>query len=397
MKKYIVTFYYLLFCFTYLIAATTTTTIEFSGITWDVKSGSSLAPGPNNWTSNSKYVFVDPDGYLHLPIKYIAGKWYCSELISQKSFGYGEYKVVLGTNVETLDKNIIVGIFTYETDKREIDIEFSRWGNPSNVAGWYTVQPVNSSSQRSFSLNLNSVFSTHKFVWTNNNIAFDSFQGDNDLLPSTSIENWVYTGIQNPPAGNERFHLNFWLFQGKAPTNGLDAELIVKSVSILNNTFNEIITPTSMNSLGAQWNIDDGVWLNSDTKVYVSTGNHVIKFKDIPGYNTPINKNIIIQPNTDLIDTTSYMMPTSVEKVLSAHFSVYPNPCKDKLTITSNLLNQNLKFSIMDIRGKILYTKSIILYNDSPINFEISDLINGIYLLKIQSPTATYMRRFIKE
>jgi len=395
MKTYIVTFYFLLFCFTYLVAATTTT-IEFSGIKWDVKSGSSLGPGPNNWTSNSNFVFVDPDGYLHLPIKYIAGKWYCSELISQKSFGYGEYKVVLGTNVETLDKNIIAGIFTYETDKREIDIEFSRWGNASNVAGWYTVQPVNSSGQRSFSLNLNSVFSTHKFIWTNNNIAFDSFQGENVLLPSTSIKSWVYTGIQNPPAGNERFHLNFWLFQGKAPSNGLDAELIVKSVSILNSTYKEIITPISMNSLGAQWNIDDGVWHNSDAKVYVSTGNHVVKFKDIQGYNTPINKNIIIQPNTDLIGTTSYM-PTSIEKVLYTHFSVYPNPCKDKLNITSNLLNQNLKFSIMDIRGKILYTKSIILYDDSPINFEISDLINGIYLLKIQSPTATYMRRFIKE
>lgn len=386
-----------LFLFSLLIKASTTNTIQFSGITWDIKSGSALGPGPNNWTSNSKYVFVDANGDLHLTIKNIGGIWYCTELVSQQSFGYGEYKVVLGSNTENYDKNIIVGIFTYETDTREIDIEFSRWGNSSNPNGWYTVQPVKSNSQRSFPLNLTSVYSTHKFVWTAANIAFDSYQGNNITLPSASIKSWVYTGIQNPPAGGETFRINFWLMGGNAPSNGQDAELIIKSISILTSSYSETISPSDVNLTGAQWNIDGGEWQYSGVKIYVAAGPHTVNFKEVTGYITPPSKNITILPNVFSNGTTSYEV-TSINSVQSDHFSLYPNPCKDNIDITSDLLNQPFKLTILNVTGEIVYNRIIVFHDASPIKLaDLSCLSKGVYFMKLQSPVTSYIQRFIKE
>ncbi len=115
--------------------------VQWSGYTWIVKSGIELGPGPNNWASELSTVWVDNEGNLHLKILKISNKWYCSEIISLQSFGYGEYSFEVCTNVENLDKNIVLGLFTYQDDKKEIDLEFSRWGVGSNRDGWYVVQP----------------------------------------------------------------------------------------------------------------------------------------------------------------------------------------------------------------------------------------------------------------
>jgi hypothetical protein len=370
-------------------------TIQFSGIIWDVKSGSNLGPGPNYWSSNSQNVWVDTNGYLHMKIRNVNGIWYCSELTTQKSFGYGEYSVCVEGNLESYDKNTVLGIFTYETDTREIDIEFSRWANMSNPAGWYTVQPVRSTSQRSFALNLKSNLSTHKFTWASNAINFQSYNGTS-VSDESLIENWTYSGSQNPPAGNELFHLNFWLFQGRAPSNGLDAEVVIRSVTIANCTFTEVLNPTAINSAGAQWNIDGGKWMNSGEKIYVTAGNHTINFKSVSGYDTPSSKTITIAEHADLKDTTTYSLSNGINNISTSRLKVYPIPCHDKLYVKSNLSDE-VDMTIMDILGKLVISKRITLINDNPFTVnEISTLEKGFYLLKLHFSSTDYMQEFIK-
>lgn len=224
--------------------------ITWSGFTWKVKSGLG-GPGPNNWNASSSNIWVDGQGNLHLKIIKMGNKWYCSEISLLQSLGYGEYTFEVSTNVENLDKNIILGLFTYETDSKEIDIEFSKWGNSANVDGWYTIQPppYNTLNQKSFALNLSGDYSTHKFKWNASEIYFQSYHGHSQ---DNLIKQWSYKGANNPPAGNEKLHLNFWLFQGNAPSNGQEAEVVIKSFkfeNLLSNSSQEELSNTPKNAL----------------------------------------------------------------------------------------------------------------------------------------------------
>jgi hypothetical protein len=240
--------------FTSCTSATTVsdniTQIQWSELTWNVKNGDGMGPGPNNWAATSSNVWVDAQGNLHLKIKKVGDKWYCSEIYSQQSFGYGEYKFEVSTNVENFDKNIVLGLFTYENDSREIDLEFARWGNASNPAGWYVVQPSTESSKNSFSLNLTGSYSTHQFSWEASKIDFQSYHGHGT---QNLIEEWSYSGSNIPPSsGKEKVHLNLWLFNGLAPSNNLEAEVVIKSF-----TFKNVVPEITITSpkTGDNWEI----------------------------------------------------------------------------------------------------------------------------------------------
>jgi len=121
--------------------------IQFSGRSWTVKaSGSPVGPGPNYFSDTIADVRVDGSGYLHLRIAFSNGNWHSSEVITDDVLGHGTYTFTLGSRVDLLDRNIVVGLFTWDTSApqfnyREIDIEFARWGNPLTDNSQYVVQP----------------------------------------------------------------------------------------------------------------------------------------------------------------------------------------------------------------------------------------------------------------
>jgi hypothetical protein len=49
------------------------------------------------------------------------------------------------------------------------------------------------------------------------------------LDTGATVATYTYSGADVPKPGDERVHLNFWLFGGAPPTNGLPAEVIVES------------------------------------------------------------------------------------------------------------------------------------------------------------------------
>ncbi|NVO19401.1 MAG: T9SS type A sorting domain-containing protein [Bacteroidetes bacterium] len=209
--------------------------ISFSGMEWFVRSGGG-GPGPNQWSDDTASVQVDAQGNLHMKIRREGGTWYCSEIYALKSYGYGEYKFEVSSDLEHYDPKVVVGLFTYETDDKEIDIEFARWGDLNGLPGWYTVQPYpyNSTNQSGFELGLSGQPSRHLFKWSSDSIVFQSYRPFVLTVPpmDSLIHKWTYTGTHNPPVGNERLHINFWLFQGQAPSNLKDAELVISSVHV---------------------------------------------------------------------------------------------------------------------------------------------------------------------
>ncbi|MCX6173829.1 MAG: T9SS type A sorting domain-containing protein [Ignavibacteriales bacterium] len=230
--------------FTTMINETRIPTRNFAGLKWNVSNGVS-GPGPNNWFNGINSIWIDNSENLHLTIRKIGDKWYCSSIYAQDTTGYGEYSFSVSSNVELYDPNIIVGLFIYENDSTEIDIEFSRWGDAGSNAGLYVVQPSEPLiSSHSFPLNLTASSSTHKFTWTKQGIKFQSYQASGDL-----IKEWSYRGSNIPIPNQLKPHINFWLMKGLAPINQKDAELIISNfkytpIHLLTDVSKDEVVPT---------------------------------------------------------------------------------------------------------------------------------------------------------
>jgi hypothetical protein len=210
-------------------------TIAFSGRAWNVKTSSGrVGPGPNYFSSGASNVWVDAGGRLHLKIARSKGRWYCAEVVAAESLGYGTYRFLLDTPVNALDPNVVLGLFTWNDDPaynhREIDIEFSRWSSPSNQNAQYVVQPYTLASNiHRFNEPSGLSSSTHAFQWLPTAVSFLSASGlqPDPPAPASIAQQWAETsGV--PVPGGEHARMNLWLNQGKAPTNGLPAEVVVE-------------------------------------------------------------------------------------------------------------------------------------------------------------------------
>ena len=207
-------------------------TIQFAGMTWDVRHAAG-GPGPNRFSDDARSVWVDDRGRLHLKIRRVGESWVCAEVSTQASLGYGEYRFQIATDVERYDPIVVAGLFTYLDDEREIDIEFSRWGDPKQAAAQYVVQPyAHPENIHRFELGLTGNDSTHLFHWKPGSVAFQSAQGHTEGVSPRRlvIQEWNCNSKDVPKAGSEKLHINLWLFKGQPPADGNEHELIVAAV-----------------------------------------------------------------------------------------------------------------------------------------------------------------------
>jgi hypothetical protein len=211
--------------------------LSFAGYNWQVKSSDGrVGPGPNLFSDRKEDVFVDEEGRLHLRIVNRDGRWYTTEVINTENLGYGLYTFHLVTPVDQLDPNIVLGLFTWDDNApkenyREIDIEFSRWGQPDNDNAQYVVQPWEKTANiHRFNAVLGNQTSTHSFLWQANGILFQSSYGHPTAAPfPADIQSWSYEGDNNPPPGKENVRINLWLRNGEAPVDGQDSEVIISN------------------------------------------------------------------------------------------------------------------------------------------------------------------------
>lgn len=215
---------------------------EFSGYHWWVRNtaGNLAGPGPNYFSDSTNNAWIDAQGALHLKITHTNNTWQCVEVISDRNFGYGQYRFTVNAPVNTLDASAVLGMFTWSNDSaynnREIDIELSRWNYAfgTNYVGDYAVSPYSVGQVLRFSLPADVTNSTHSFIWQTNNIAFQSLNGDFDPAPPAGniLQSWTSTkGI--PPAGGEQVHINLWLNKGNPPINGQPVEVAISNFNFV--------------------------------------------------------------------------------------------------------------------------------------------------------------------
>lgn len=206
-------------------------TFEFAGYTWAVKEAPlPVGPGANVFSDRVQDVFVDDDG-LHLRVDFHDGMWWAVEVILLEHLGHGTYVVQTDSEVDDLDVNLTLGMFTWDAygdeetvpggANREIDFEDSRWGDAGEATNaQMVVQPFTAPGNlHRYSIPDLSADArlTRLFTWLPSSVEFFALQGHHTPATFTSadvIDEYLY--LHDPPvrhvpsAGRESFRINLW-------------------------------------------------------------------------------------------------------------------------------------------------------------------------------------------
>ncbi|MCC6587115.1 MAG: hypothetical protein IT168_10520 [Bryobacterales bacterium] len=210
--------------------------LRFGGFDWYVKTSVvPTGPGPetpNYFLDSPNNVYIDALGRLHLRISRCGDTWCSSEIFTEKTLGFGTYRLTVETDVSKIDSNAVLGAFTWnhraEANHREIDIEFSKWSRPAEVNNaQYVIQPYEQpGNMRRFAIPSGSGSTTHFINWNRDRVTFQS-----QTLAGQSIQSWTYSNNIAIPenALGTQFHLNFYLNNSIPPTTNAEQEVIISN------------------------------------------------------------------------------------------------------------------------------------------------------------------------
>jgi len=217
-------------------------TLNFSGYQWTTKESNErhTGPGRNYFAGGRENIWVDDQGRMHIRMTHNNGRWYCAEARLVESLGYGKYIFQLEANPMKLDKDLVVGFFTYDhsdtlNHHREIDIEFSQWGSEKNENSQYVLQPHEiPENVHRFQTDL-SKKTQHVIGWKKNKISFASsyvtMEGESQVI--TKYAEWIYKPHKKLKNSTEKFSMNVWLFKADFPSDFNDYEFIVSKFEFI--------------------------------------------------------------------------------------------------------------------------------------------------------------------
>jgi hypothetical protein len=194
-------------------------TLNFCGYEWTTSTGPIFHAGSRNFFDPAN-VWIDKSGALHLRISGSPGKWTAAELKLNRSLGYGTYRFQV-RDVSNLEPSAVLTLITWdgvgtERDRRELDVELSRWGYIDNDNVHYVVQPyyVPANIVR---FRVPAGIFTHSFRWEPGQVTFSTMAGSGDAAGDRMINQHVFTsGVPSP--GGETVRMALYVFvRGQVP------------------------------------------------------------------------------------------------------------------------------------------------------------------------------------
>jgi beta-glucanase (GH16 family) len=221
-------------------AASAASGLKWAGHNWRVRTWAG-APAVNGaWSDRN--VRVDGKGNLHLRVgRSATGALTSAEIESVRAgWGYGTYRFVVGSRVDTLPRNVVVGLFTYdsrpEAGNREIDVEASAWGSDGPTVWDHThfrerngVKTAVAAGQAKAT---STTRSTHEVTWQPGRITWRSWGADGTLLRASTSTRDV------PRPGQEKVLLNLWVFGGAGWRSTLSTEVVIEDFSFRRQVVN---------------------------------------------------------------------------------------------------------------------------------------------------------------
>lgn len=185
-------------------------TLQFSGYEWRTRQTPSDPGGTHN-DYDPANAWTDDHGYLHMRIAGTPGHWTCAEVNLTRSLGYGSYSFVV-RDVSQLEPSAAFTMLTWDDTgpQREMDMEISRWGEPTSKNAQFVVQPyhVPANSVR-FEAPAGRV--TYVLNWEPGRASFQATRGTSEIIARHAFT----SGIPSP--GNESIHMNLYVFGNRNP------------------------------------------------------------------------------------------------------------------------------------------------------------------------------------
>ena len=116
------------------------------------------------------------------------------------------------------------------------------------------------------------------------------------------------------------------------------------------------------------------------------------------------NTNALLTYNDDNLDqietnnfTPHFQITSDVTETASnSNIAIYPNPAQDFIIVDGvNDIDANI--SILDITGKVINLVSHSERSGESVTLNVSDLQNGVYLIKIETTKYSTIKKFVKE
>jgi hypothetical protein len=211
--------------------------LHFSGYDWTVRTAGSYRGGSHN-SFDPVNAWTDEKGALHLRVTKRGVDWICSEVKLTRSLGYGTYRFTV-RDISRLEPATVLTLSTWdgvgaEENRRELDIEISRWGTAANDNAQYVVQP--------YYIPVNIVRFpapagglTHSIHWEPGRATFStaaSTVASHDAATPRTVNEHVFTsGV--PSAGGDAVRMNLYIFgKGEVPQKQ-DAEIVIDKFEYL--------------------------------------------------------------------------------------------------------------------------------------------------------------------
>ncbi|WP_051979096.1 hypothetical protein [Edaphobacter aggregans] len=210
-------------------------TVHFSGYDWEARRIAGDRNGSPN-TYDPANAWTDQNGFLHLRVSGTPKQWLCSEVIQTRSFGYGTYQFTL-QDVSPMEPALALSLFTWdesaagEPSRREVTIEFSRWGDPASKNGQFVVQPYYVPANVSrFEAPAGPI--TASFRWEPGKLFFQAVSVGRVAREARTIASHLFTsGVPTP--GNERVRMHLCGFHySKVPLQH-EAEIVLEKFQYL--------------------------------------------------------------------------------------------------------------------------------------------------------------------
>ncbi|CAF1517494.1 unnamed protein product [Adineta ricciae] len=234
--------------------------IVWKGYTWclrdDVNSGSGYYPslsfefkysngysyiGSNEYKTDN--VWIDHKGLLHLRIINTSDIWSSAALYTTDRFTFGTFQWQIEGSLNALDPKVVLSLYTsisltVDTMRtNEVNIEFARWGlNPLMSPNlFYNIWPAKNNESKtgsSFFYNNKNIYTTQRFIWSSESVAFKSISGfRND--DADTVQSWQSSSDFSiaVPQESAPVHMNLRIFHSSNsdcfPSDGKPVEVII--------------------------------------------------------------------------------------------------------------------------------------------------------------------------
>lgn len=200
--------------------------------------------------------------------------------------------------------------------------------------------------------------------------------GARDCVADTTVQNNHYTAL----ASNKKFHLILKQLTHCDFGNGTNTNCTFgqSSSGCGNQVSNTSAFPRYMNYLQN--------FLDNQLKNDCQAGQ---RFMD--SVNTASSMRVGLKKLGDIS-----CLATEVKESINAHFSIFPNPTQNQLTISSNDISlSDLKLEILNTTGQLIY-KATLEELHKPMILNIENFDNGLYFLVIYNQEKKFVQKIAK-